>query len=466
MNFFTKHLKDVGETYFEHAKNAAYFGINLFYASIAVFIHALLPFVFLTTGSKTVKKLYNMMTARAEIASLSSKAKTKIVIIGFGASGLSCLLELVKNFNKKNHELVIDIFEKNFSSAKGLAYSTKNFSHILNVDAGKMSIEIDDKDSFINWLKNNNYSFESSDFVPRVLYGLYLEDMTSKALKIAGEKGIKCRFVNLEVENLEVHNKLFVINNQAYHHLILASGINLKNIQNNSWNCNLDQYLNDPEIYIAGAGLTAFDTIVSLIDKKYQGKIFAYSRSGFVTKERTAYNQKSNPPLCLEDVNLPLSEIFHKFVKACKNSEQWQAIIDSMRPITQEFWIKLSLDKKKRFIRHCLKYWSVYRHRCPEKQFEKIRQLVAQNKLVFVKGKIENKKFIDCTGLDFRAASVLMDNMTKSKLILKDDLDMGIVANVGNLYVIGALNFGSLLETTAIPDITKQAAEIGKKIYK
>lgn len=464
MNFFTKHLKDVNEGYFEHARKALCFGINLFKAALAVTLHALLPFVFLTTGSRTVRKLHNLMILRSEIAMLRNcNSKNKIAIIGFGASGISTFCDLIKN--SKNQELIIDIFDKNFFCAKGIAYSTKNFSHILNVEAGKMSIETDNADSFINWLKNNNYNYQTTDFAPRVLYGLYLEDIVAKTCKLADEKGIKYNFITTEINDVQKQDGFFIIDNKPYKHLILATGVEIKNFEKNFWNDDLNKYLNDAEIHIAGTGLTAFDAIVSLVDKNYSGKIFAYSRSGLVTKKRTAYDKKVTPPLTAQDADLELSQIFRKFVKACKSSEEWQAVIDSMRPITQEdFWIKFSAEKKRRFVRHCLKHWSIYRHRCPERQYVKLEKLMAEGKLVFVKGKITSKKFIDCTGFDFRFPSVLIKNMVENRLLNRDELDMGVVSNSPSLHIIGGLNFGTLLETTAVPDITKQAGTVGATI--
>ena len=46
-----------------------------------------------------------------------------------------------------------------------------------------------------------------------------------------------------ETKDISVQNKCFVINNKAYHHLILASGIDLKNAEKNFWNDDLNKYL-------------------------------------------------------------------------------------------------------------------------------------------------------------------------------------------------------------------------------
>jgi hypothetical protein len=62
---FTEHPNSVGETYLEHTGVAWRFGFKLLLASLACFIHGLLPFLCVTTGSSTIRALYaEMVTHR------------------------------------------------------------------------------------------------------------------------------------------------------------------------------------------------------------------------------------------------------------------------------------------------------------------------------------------------------------------------------------------------------------------
>jgi hypothetical protein len=58
---FTRHPASVGETYAEHMQVAAGFGVRLFLASMACFVHALLPFLFERTGSTAIQSLHGSM---------------------------------------------------------------------------------------------------------------------------------------------------------------------------------------------------------------------------------------------------------------------------------------------------------------------------------------------------------------------------------------------------------------------
>ena len=66
-NPFTKHPSKVNETYFEHMKCAFKFFYTLLGLSIAALVHAVFPFLFVTTASSGVKKLNDCMKDRKPI---------------------------------------------------------------------------------------------------------------------------------------------------------------------------------------------------------------------------------------------------------------------------------------------------------------------------------------------------------------------------------------------------------------
>jgi hypothetical protein len=69
---FRDHPATVGETYFEHMGTAFTFAGRLLGASLACFVHGLFPFLFTSTGSLAVKRLYQgMVVARPAQHSVS-----------------------------------------------------------------------------------------------------------------------------------------------------------------------------------------------------------------------------------------------------------------------------------------------------------------------------------------------------------------------------------------------------------
>ncbi len=60
-SLFTEHPASVDETYTEHMAMAASFSARLFTGSLACCIHALFPFLFVTTGSSIIAELNERM---------------------------------------------------------------------------------------------------------------------------------------------------------------------------------------------------------------------------------------------------------------------------------------------------------------------------------------------------------------------------------------------------------------------
>jgi hypothetical protein len=65
-NPFTDHPREVGESYGEHMANAGSYGFALIGAGLACLAHAVLPFVFVNTGSNSIRRLYGRLTKRAD----------------------------------------------------------------------------------------------------------------------------------------------------------------------------------------------------------------------------------------------------------------------------------------------------------------------------------------------------------------------------------------------------------------
>ena len=58
---FREHPKSVGESYLEHLFQASYFGVRMLAAGLACLVHAVLPFLFKTTGRTVISELHTKM---------------------------------------------------------------------------------------------------------------------------------------------------------------------------------------------------------------------------------------------------------------------------------------------------------------------------------------------------------------------------------------------------------------------
>ena len=71
---FTEHPESVGETYGEHLVRATCFGGRMVLAGLACMLHALVPFVFVRTGSIAVTELNEQMLAVKRAGAARSQA--------------------------------------------------------------------------------------------------------------------------------------------------------------------------------------------------------------------------------------------------------------------------------------------------------------------------------------------------------------------------------------------------------
>ena len=105
----------------------------------------------------------------------SQQQMKRITIIGGGATGTLLAVNLIRHAGEQ--PLVINIVEKNERFGLGVAYSTVQDYHLLNVPAGKMGAFPDDVGHFHKWLDEKSYEFKPTDFVPRRIYGEYLKKL-------------------------------------------------------------------------------------------------------------------------------------------------------------------------------------------------------------------------------------------------------------------------------------------------
>jgi len=60
---FTEHPASVNESYFEHLCSALSFTGTMLIATLACLVHALLPFLCVTTGSRKITQLHDRMVS-------------------------------------------------------------------------------------------------------------------------------------------------------------------------------------------------------------------------------------------------------------------------------------------------------------------------------------------------------------------------------------------------------------------
>ena len=65
-NPFTRHPRELGESYGEHLGKATSFGLAMIGGGLACIVHGVFPFLFERTGSETVRRLNGSLVKRAD----------------------------------------------------------------------------------------------------------------------------------------------------------------------------------------------------------------------------------------------------------------------------------------------------------------------------------------------------------------------------------------------------------------
>lgn len=456
------------------------------------------------------------------------KPNNHIAIVGGGFSGCLVFIQLL---NKLTVPTKISLINSGHSLGRGIAYSTTNHSHLLNVRTARMSAFPDDANHFVNWIlsKKELSQYHTNDlselFVPRAIYGKYIEELFNQSL-FSKKHFIETSILEDEVidiekssNGLDLHLKKSGLLNADK--VALCTGIqpptsipgakNLKEDERvfiNPWDNRSTENINkvDP-ILIVGSSLTAADTILSLLDNNFAGKIYLLSRHGGIPLAhpvvRPPHEHSDFKPEA--DIHKILNHLKTKIRSSLHDTHWHEPVLEEIRPHTQLIWQKLSRQQKERFLRHLNHKWSLLRHRLPCQIHDKLHDLIDSGKMTLFAGTIESinlesdhievkwksrkdhsinelkvQRVINCTGPESnieKGQNNLLINLLQRNLIEADELKLGIHATaegrilvgdkvIDNLFVMGINLKSTLWESTAVPELRKQTEELAELLLK
>jgi uncharacterized NAD(P)/FAD-binding protein YdhS len=440
---------------------------------------------------------------------------TRIVIIGGGASGVLLAAHLLRD---RRPGLLVKIVEQRDELGAGIAYSTKDPDHLLNVRAANMSAFSDEPEHFFRWLRHHvpwtgTAVPEASSFAPRRLYREYLSSLLAphfvdgrlrliqgKAVAIAeGEGAITVQF----------EDGSSCVGERA----VLATGNEGPKLPAAPWRYDgwtssvVPDIPADAPVIIIGTGLTMVDWVLTLLHSGHRGSITAVSPRGLMPHEH-----RTSEALRIDEGRIPYSAPLSRTMRwlrqntddAERQDGDWRSVIDAVRPYTQRLWQALSLEEKTRFLRHARPWWDQHRHRIAPDAAGKLRaaeergqfRILAARVLGFEdrdggvdvliadRGTTERRKLFaravfECRG---RAGKVdatenpLLRSVLASGQARPDPLRLGLhvssdcalVDSSGRasekLYAIGPVTSGVFWEVTAVPDIRVQAAQLARRL--
>ncbi len=401
-----------------------------------------------------------------------------LAIVGGGAAGLILLANI---FEKATYPVAVVMINAGYPTGKGIAYSTNNNNHLLNVRVSRMSAFTNDANHFTKWiLSKPEYGNYHSDnlaerFVPRKMYGEYLGDLFQSILN-SDNKNVSFSLVDDEVVDLKKQGDSFEVllknspvfiskkvvlctGNQPPISLPGISSIQSEKVFINPWdNKAVENIDHEKPVFIVGAGLTMVDTVVSLLDQGFKNKIIVVSKHGAIPMAhpvvRVSVPHPEKAPA--SDIHEIYSDLKSRIRSAIDHTEWHEPVLEAVRPFTQKIWQELSIEQKNRFLRHINHRWSKLRHRLPHEMFDFIQSLIDSKQIELYAGKLLNvqentndltirffdkstetditvnaQRIINCIGPegDFdKVNNPLLRNMLSHGLISKDPLSLGFNA--------------------------------------
>ena len=102
-----------------------------------------------------------------------------IVIVGAGFSGAAVAINLLRLSYWRPARIVL--VDRTPRMARGTAYAERSHPYLLNVPAGRMSMNSSDPLEFLRFAQQRLPDATADDFLPRSLYGDYLESVLFEA---------------------------------------------------------------------------------------------------------------------------------------------------------------------------------------------------------------------------------------------------------------------------------------------
>jgi uncharacterized NAD(P)/FAD-binding protein YdhS len=435
---------------------------------------------------------------------MKSDRALPVAIVGGGFSGTMVAAQLAR---KGISSVLIDGSGR---AGQGVAYSTREPAHVLNVRAEVMSAWTDDPEHFVRLAESEGGG--RRDFVERRQFGRYLRAILDEAVEtgrvrvaqrqaIAAEPTASGWTVRLDDgEALGASALVLAQGNQAPEPLPFSAGSS--RVIDNPWGGEALAAVEDlasshEDVLLVGTGLTMVDAVLSLDAAGHSGRIMALSRRGLIPRGHT--DDMVPAPIDAGEVPHGHVRTLWRWLRKRGAEVGWRAAVDALRPHTHRLWQALPLEEQRRFSRHARPWWDVHRHRIAPEVAKRMHDLIADGRLEIVAGRIqsvgekggklavayrrrgrsnvEERSFayvINCTGplgrID-RTRDELLNGMLESGLAKPDPLGIALdvdersrVAGARNAWAMGPMTKGRYWEIIAVPDIRGQAAEVADDI--
>jgi uncharacterized NAD(P)/FAD-binding protein YdhS len=314
-----------------------------------------------------------------------------IAIVGGGFTGAAVAFHLARRMAAQPSAPApqIIVIEPRAMLGAGLAYSTTEPAHRINVPASKMSLVSEDPGHFARWLESAGVvegdpaalTRKGDAFPQRGAFGRYVAETLAPLVAegrvrherqraLAVQRREDGRFGVLLEKGETLVADLVAL---ATTHPLPATPAPLVGL------VGLPGYIADPyssdaiasiatdaRVLVVGNGLTAADIVATLDRAGHRGAITALSRHGLRSRGHAPVPAEPFGDFATAPATTALAllrDIRRGILSAAEAGIGWHAVLDTVRNQGGAIWTALPETERRRLLRHLRSFWDVHRFR-------------------------------------------------------------------------------------------------------
>lgn len=437
------------------------------------------------------------------------------MVVGGGASTAFLLHRMAAD--GPAHRPVV-VVEPAAAIGPGVAYRTSDPAHLMNVCRIRLSVDGDNGADLVGWLGDRGIRADADTYLRRSMYGEYLADVAGRCADAVGVDHRRARVRSLRridpVDGggwrVELDDGSLVLAGDV----VLATGFPARpvppcavpdadpRVVADPWQPGVYDRPGVRRVAIVGTGLTMVDVALSLVSRHPDVEIVAASRRGLVPRTSRPGLPATIDPALLPEPGIGGHGLVHHLIRLGRNHEDWQAVVDNVRPRANELWRGLSYGEQAHILRRWFPWWNVHRHRTAPAVGARLASLVDSGQLRIVRSRVAEAAAGTGDRLTVRYASSAIADLDVDLLVNaagpSDDLAvsgdtivqqllaagevvvgphrLGLAVDragrafgrepgpTPGLWLIGALRRGTEWETTAVPELRIQAGVIAERL--
>ncbi|MDS9468910.1 FAD/NAD(P)-binding protein [Paracoccus sp. MBLB3053] len=345
--------------------------------------------------------------------SLNYPFRLRVVIIGGGFSGATLAWQLAE----EQVPVRISVVEPRPELGRGLAYSSGEPCHRINVPAHRMTMQPERPEDFMHWLVRGRASgrletdpeeitLQGEHFPRREIFGRYVAERLAPHLQSGRIRHHRARVADL-AKAIDGSFELMLSDDSRIRGdiLVLATGhpptalprplAELRDrpqlIGEADDPARIASLGKDARVLILGAGLGSADVVARLDRQGHEGPITCLSRHGLRSRGHVPAGGESradftDPPI--RRASKLLRRVRDAVVDDEAQGQDWHATFHRLRAQGAQIWAGLDQCNRARLLRHLRTLWDVHRYRLAPQVEAVLERRIVEGKLSYVAGRL------------------------------------------------------------------------------